>query len=162
MNAALILDLPDLAATMTFGRRLGQKLHPGAVVALVGILGAGKTHLTRAIAEGLGISDSRVVSSPTFVLVQEYAARLPIYHFDAYRLNSVTEFEKLGVEEYFNGHGICIIEWADLVAEALPPHHLQIELTPIGGTRRAVITAKGDQHEAIINSILGRRLHDAG
>ena len=83
---------PDLTATQAFGRRLGQRLWPGAVIALIGELGAGKTQLTRAIAEGLGIADSRVVTSPTFVLVQEYKARLPIYHFDAYRLKTEAEF----------------------------------------------------------------------
>src|SRR5437016_12702945 len=83
----LLLDIADLAGTITFGRRLGASLFAGAVVALIGPLGAGKTQLVRAIAEGLEIADSRVVSSPTFVLIQEYQARLPIYHFDAYRLS---------------------------------------------------------------------------
>ena len=83
-----VIDLPNLAATQAFGRQLGQRLWPGSVVALIGELGAGKTQLARAIAEGLDIADSRVVTSPTFVLVQEYVARLPIYHFDAYRLNT--------------------------------------------------------------------------
>ena len=154
MNAALILDLPDLAATMTFGRRLGQKLHPGAVVALVGILGAGKTHLTRAIAEGLGISDSRVVSSPTFVLVQEYTARLPIYHFDAYRLNTEAEFADLGAHEYFEGDGVCLIEWADRVPASLPAEHLRITLTITGKTsRRAVVEGRGERYENLVEEL---------
>src|SRR5215510_12331888 len=96
-------EVPDLAATEQFGRRLGQLLFPGAVVALVGPLGAGKTHLTRAVAEGLGIADSRVVSSPTFVLIQEYQARLPICHFDAYRLRGEGDFFDLGAYEYLEG-----------------------------------------------------------
>src|SRR5271167_1039109 len=102
-----IVDLTDLAATEAFGRRLGALLFPGAVVALVGPLGAGKTHLVRAIAEGLAIADSRAVSSPTFVLIQEYDARLPIYHFDAYRLRGPAEFVDLGVHEYFAAGGVC-------------------------------------------------------
>src|SRR5262245_21672467 len=81
MSAATSLDSPDLAGQAAFGRRLAELLFPGCVIALIGQLGAGKTHLVRAIAEGLGIADSRVVSSPTFVLIQEYTARLPIYHF---------------------------------------------------------------------------------
>ncbi len=88
----MTVDLPDLAATEALGRRLAALLFPGAVVALVGPLGAGKTHLVRAIAEGLGISNSRVVTSPTFVLIQEYLARLPIYHFDVYRLRARPSF----------------------------------------------------------------------
>src|SRR4051812_34934083 len=93
-----VIDLPDLDATVALGRRLGALLFPGAVVALVGELGAGKTHLARAIAEGLGIPDSRAVTSPTFVLMQEYPARLTIYHFDAYRLAGTADFDALGVE----------------------------------------------------------------
>src|SRR5207302_6301782 len=108
-----VIDLPDLAATEAFGRRLATLLFPGAVVALVGQLGAGKTHLVRAVAQGLGVADSRVVTSPTFVLIQEYAARLPIYHFDAYRLRGDAEFAELGVNEYFAADGVCLIEWAD-------------------------------------------------
>src|SRR4051794_37054870 len=81
-TVSLTIDLPDLDATLALGQRLGTLLFPGAVVALVGQLGAGKTHLARGIAEGLGIPDSRAVTSPTFVLMQEYPARLTIYHFD--------------------------------------------------------------------------------
>src|SRR2546423_5956216 len=106
MPETVILELNDIAATESFGRRLGALLFPGAVVALVGPLGAGKTQLVRAIAEGLGIRDSRVVSSPTFVLIQEYVARLPVYHFDAYRLRGDVDFTELGVHEYFEGKGV--------------------------------------------------------
>ena len=109
------IDIPDLAATEAFGRRLGELLFPGAVVALVGQLGAGKTHLTRAVAEGLGVKNPAAVNSPTFVLIQEYPARLPIYHFDAYRLSGPREFAELGVDEYFRGDGVCLVEWADKV-----------------------------------------------
>src|SRR6059058_1645721 len=106
MSNLLQLDLPTPAATAAFGRRLADLLFPGAVVALIGPLGAGKTHLVRAIAEGLGIADSRAVTSPTFVLIQEYTARLPIYHFDAYRLRTAAEFADLGVHEYLEGDGV--------------------------------------------------------
>src|SRR5215471_3766694 len=112
MPLTATFDVPDLAGTIELGRRLGELLFPGAVVALVGPLGAGKTHLVRAVAEGLGIADSRAVSSPTFVLIQEYRARLPIYHFDAYRLRSQAEFFDLGVHEYFEGDGVSLVEWA--------------------------------------------------
>jgi len=127
---------PDLAATERFGHRLGELLFPGAVVALIGPLGAGKTQLVRFIAEGLQIPNSRVVSSPTFVLIQEYAARLPIYHFDAYRLNSAEEFADLGAGEYFAGQGVCLVEWADKVETCLPEEYLRIVIDVTGAASR--------------------------
>src|SRR5437588_10296864 len=103
MPESVTIELRDLSATEAFGRRLAGLLFPGAVVGLVGPLGAGKTHLVRAVAEGLGIADPGAVSSPTFVLIQEYDARLPVYHFDAYRLHGEAEFFDLGAHEYFAG-----------------------------------------------------------
>ncbi len=154
MPASLTVNLPDLAATESFGRRLGRLLFPGAVIALFGPLGAGKTHLVRAIAEGLDIADSRAVSSPTFVLIQEYRARLPIYHFDAYRLHGEAEFFDLGVHEYLEGEGVCLIEWADRVAGCLPAEHLRVELTVTGETsRHARATAVGKRYESLLQDL---------
>jgi tRNA threonylcarbamoyladenosine biosynthesis protein TsaE len=151
------LDLADLAATMRFGRALGRNLFPGAVVAMIGPLGAGKTHLVRAVAEGLGIADSRVVTSPTFVLIQEYPARLPIYHFDAYRLTSEAEFADLGVHEYFEGAGVCLIEWADRVPGCLPAEHLSIAFTVTGDiSRRLEIVPRGQDYEALLKGLSAR------
>ena len=145
------IDIPDLAATEAFGRRLGALLFPGGVVALVGQLGAGKTHLTRAVAEGLGVRNPAAVNSPTFVLIQEYPARLPIYHFDAYRLSGPREFAELGVEEYFRGDGVCLVEWADKVEPTLPPEHLRIDIAILNESRRRfTLTATGDRYERLI------------
>src|SRR6266403_4305588 len=113
MDNGVEIIVSDLAGTEALGRRLGGVLFGGAVVALIGPLGAGKTHLVKAIAEGLGIANPAVVNSPTFVLIQEYEARLPIYHFDAYRLRAEAEFADLGAHEYLQGSGVCLIEWAD-------------------------------------------------
>ena len=129
-------DLRDLDSTIAFGHVLGQKLQPNDVVALIGPLGAGKTHLVRAIAEGLGIPDSRAVSSPTFTLIHEYKGRLPIFHFDVYRLKSPAEFLDLGVAEFFEAGGVCLIEWADRVAEYLPVNRITISLEITGETSR--------------------------
>ena len=149
-----LIDLPDLNATTAFGRRLGELLLPGSIVALIGPLGAGKTYLVRAIAEGLGIADSRAVSSPTFVLIQEYAARLPIYHFDAYRLRSEAEFHELGVQEYFAGDGVCLVEWADRVPGSLPAEHLKIELKVTGETsREALLTTSSQSYKEIVDQL---------
>jgi tRNA threonylcarbamoyladenosine biosynthesis protein TsaE len=150
----MTLDLPDLEATEAFGRRLGRLLFPGAVVALVGPLGAGKTHLARAVAEGLDVADRRSVTSPTFVLVQEYAARLPIYHFDAYRLRGGGEFADLGAHEYLEGDGVCLVEWADRVGGCLPADHLRLTLEVVGPTsRRLHAEATGPRHEALLQLV---------
>lgn len=119
----------SLADTQRVGRALGEVAEPGLVVGLVGQLGAGKTAFTRAVAEGLRISNPRLVTSPTFVLIQEYPARLPIYHFDAYRLPNSAQFADLGVDEYFEGDGICLVEWADMVEDVLPTDRLEVRFT---------------------------------
>ncbi|HVL15887.1 MAG TPA: tRNA (adenosine(37)-N6)-threonylcarbamoyltransferase complex ATPase subunit type 1 TsaE [Gemmata sp.] len=150
------IDIPDLAATEAFGRRLGELLFPGAVVALVGQLGAGKTHLTRAVAEGLGVKNPAAVNSPTFVLIQEYPARLPIYHFDAYRLSGEREFAELGVDEYFRGDGVCLVEWADKVAATLPADHLRIDIAIVDANRRRfTLTASGERYETLLRGLTG-------
>ena len=154
MSAVRTIDLPDLAATEAFGRRLGGLLFRGAVVALVGPLGAGKTHLARAVAAGLGVPDTRVVTSPTFVLIQEYAGRLPVYHFDAYRLRGEGDFSDLGVHEYFEGDGVCLVEWADRAAGVLPAERLRVELAVVGETaRRATVEAVGGRYEALVRAL---------
>lgn len=151
MPATLTLDVADLAGTEALGRRLGERLFPGAVVALVGQLGAGKTHLTRAIAEGLGVQNPLAVNSPTFVLIQEYPGLVPVYHFDTYRLTGPREFAELGVEEYFTGDGVCVVEWADKVTEVLPKDHLRIEIDHTSETgRHFTLTALGERYEAIV------------
>jgi tRNA threonylcarbamoyladenosine biosynthesis protein TsaE len=148
-------DLPNPDATRDFGHRLGRLLFPGAIIALVGQLGAGKTYLSRAIAEGLNIPDSRVVTSPTFVLVQEYeAGRLPIYHFDAYRLCGEAEFAELAPEDYFEGRGVSLVEWADRVPSCLPRDHLLVSLVAIGATsRRLSLEATGPNHIPLLAAV---------
>ncbi len=102
-----------------FGKRLGKTLESGDVLALVGELGTGKTTLTKAIAAGLDISET--VTSPTFTIVKEYnSGRLPLFHFDVCRLENGGELIEIGGEEYFDAGGICVIEWADKIAEILP------------------------------------------
>jgi tRNA threonylcarbamoyladenosine biosynthesis protein TsaE len=150
------LTVDDAEGTRTLGRRLGGRLFAGAVVALIGELGAGKTFLVKAIAEGLGIANSAVVSSPTFVLIQEYDARLPIYHFDAYRLATEAEFADLGAHEYFGGAGVSLVEWADKVPTCLPAERLEIRIRTIGETsRRIELTAIGARYEELVANLAG-------
>lgn len=145
------ISISDLTATESFGRALGALLFPGAVIALVGQMGAGKTHLTRAIAGGLEVRNPAAVNSPTFVLIQEYPARLPIYHFDTYRLSGVREFAELGAAEYLLGDGVCVIEWADKVETALPNDHLRIEIEIVSADERAFhLSASGERHRELL------------
>lgn len=115
------------ADTRTLGLEIAAKAEPGDVVALVGDLGTGKTALTRYIAEGLGIDST--ISSPTFTIVKEYkSGRLPLYHFDVYRLADSEEFYDIGGEDYLYGDGICVIEWADIIQDALPEKTITIHI----------------------------------
>lgn len=121
--------------TEALGRSLGRALAQGGLVALIGPLGAGKTRLVQSIAAALG-ADRWAVNSPTFVLIQEYAAQLPIFHCDTYRLRSIDEFLALGVDEMFQTAGICLIEWADRVTQVLPADRLEVEIEVAGATAR--------------------------
>lgn len=113
--------------TRALGHLIADALEPGDVVALIGDLGTGKTALTRYIAEGLGIRSG--ISSPTFTIVKEYRdGRLPLYHFDVYRLGSGEELLDIGAEEMLDGDGACVIEWADIVADVLPEEALAVRL----------------------------------
>ena len=156
MAQTVHFDAVDEAATAELGRRLATVLFPGAVIGLIGQLGAGKTCLVRSIAEGLDIADPRAVSSPTFVLIQEYNARLPIYHFDAYRLHSDAEFFDLGAHEYFQGQGVCLVEWADRVTGCLPAERLVVHIQVTGPSSRSfVIEAFGERCHKLITEFQG-------
>lgn len=145
--------------TQRLGAALAAALPAGSVVALVGPLGAGKTRLVQAVAEAVGFP-RQSVTSPTFVLVNEYVGgRLPIFHFDTYRLKDDDEFLALGPEEYFDGQGLSFVEWADRVADLLPRERLEITLKVADETTRT-ITIRGtsarlekiaDQIEATFN-----------
>lgn len=134
--------------TARLGAALAEVLPPGTTVALIGTLGAGKTRLVQAVAAALGVPPGSV-TSPTFVLVNEYTGgRLPIYHFDTYRLNDDDEFLELGPDEYFESKGITFVEWADRVAYMLPTERLEIKLEVIDEFQRR-ITINGTTEQTI-------------
>jgi tRNA threonylcarbamoyladenosine biosynthesis protein TsaE len=127
----------DAGETRALGERLGRRLGPGDVVALYGGLGSGKTTLAQGICRGLGVR--AVVNSPTFTIVNEYCGRCPVYHLDCYRLEGVEDLIGLGYEEYFYGDGVCLIEWAEKAAEALPPVRFDVRLEQAGVGRREIV-----------------------
>jgi tRNA threonylcarbamoyladenosine biosynthesis protein TsaE len=133
----LTVDLVSEDETARLGGIIAEMVAPGVAIGLVGPLGAGKTRLVRAVAESLGV-DPAAISSPTFVLIHEYEGRFPIYHFDAYRLPSPQAFEDLGVSDYWGGHGVCLVEWADRVRGLLPDDCWMITLEPAGPMARVV------------------------
>jgi tRNA threonylcarbamoyladenosine biosynthesis protein TsaE len=124
--------------TIKIGERLAKRLKRGDVVALIGSLGAGKTVLAKGIASGLGVKDARYVNSPSFVIIKEYRGRLPLYHFDLYRLDAPSVLDSLGYDEYFYGDGVTVVEWADKIAKLLPKRHIEVRLEITGGNNRKV------------------------
>lgn len=144
-HPALRIELADPAATRRFGQRLGELAAAGDVITLTGDLGAGKTTLTQAIGEGLAVPADHYITSPTFSLLHEYPGRLPLFHMDFYRLHNEEELLELGLEEYLEGEGLCVIEWPDRLGTLLPTKRLHLELALTGPTsRQALLTPFGD------------------
>ena len=127
---------PSPEETQTVGARLGARLGPGAVVACTGELGAGKTCFLQGLARGLGVTAD--VTSPTFVLVNQYRGRLPVYHLDAYRTGSLTELVDLGLEEMLHGDGVTVIEWADKLLPLLPSRTIHVSIHGLGDEPREI------------------------
>ena len=124
------------AGTMLEGEKLGRALASGAVVALYGELGAGKTAFTRGLALGLGIN--ACVSSPTFTIVNEYLGKIALYHFDMYRLESEVELFDIGWDEYLERDGVCVVEWSEKAPFAFPPDAVIVRLENIGNDMRRI------------------------
>jgi tRNA threonylcarbamoyladenosine biosynthesis protein TsaE len=135
--------------TQKLGARLGELACPGDVLLLVGKLGAGKTCLTQGIARGLGIKE--YAASPSFVVVRELQGRLPLYHMDFYRLDNLAEIADLGLDDYFYGQGVSVVEWAEKGLSLLPPEHLLIEMSYISDTgRRLELKPTGQRYRELV------------
>ena len=151
--APLIFQAENLEGTEALGQALATELPAGAVVALSGTLGAGKTRLVQAVAAASGV-ERRDVTSPTFVLVNEYRGRRPIYHFDAYRIKDDDEFLQLGPEEYFERQGLTFVEWADRVASQLPAEHVAIHCEATGeSVREFTLRATCEPLEGVLRAV---------
>ncbi len=124
--------------TISIGERLARKLKAGDCVALIGNLGSGKTVMTKGIAKGLGVKKTRYVNSPTFVIIKEYKGRIPLYHFDLYRLNTTGILDVESYEEYFYGDGVTVIEWADKIRGILPKRYIEAKISVTGDSSRKI------------------------
>jgi tRNA threonylcarbamoyladenosine biosynthesis protein TsaE len=141
----------SMEETMEFAAKLAEKLQEKDVITLEGDLGAGKTTFTKGLAKGLGIH--RNVNSPTFTIIKEYKGRLPLYHMDVYRLEDT--FEDLGFDEYFEGDGITVVEWAHLIKEQLPPELLNIRIYHHGESERKIVLEPiGKRYEQLCKEIM--------
>ena len=119
MEIKRTINIKNEEETKEFGLKIGQEAVPGQVIGLIGDLGTGKTTLTKYIARGLGVEEN--ISSPTFMIVREYhGGRMPLYHFDVYRIGDPEELFDIGADEYFDGDGLCVVEWANMVMPQLP------------------------------------------
>ncbi|MEK6530338.1 MAG: tRNA (adenosine(37)-N6)-threonylcarbamoyltransferase complex ATPase subunit type 1 TsaE [candidate division NC10 bacterium] len=123
--------------TRQIGEALSKRLKPGDVVATIGELGAGKTCFLQGVVRGLGVTET--ATSPTFVLINQYRGRLPVYHLDAYRTESLTELLDLGLEEFFYGDGVTVVEWADKLLPLLPAHAIVVTISGLGDEPREIL-----------------------
>ena len=124
----MVMESYSAEETFRLGEMTGAKLKPGTVICLDGDLGAGKTVFVKGVAKGLGVTDT--VCSPTFTILQEYRdGRMPLYHFDVYRIEDPEEMYEIGFDDYLYGEGVCLIEWAKNVAELIPEGALKITIT---------------------------------
>lgn len=140
--------------TIAFAKKLTEGLKPGMTILLKGDLGAGKTTFTKGIGEGLGIQ--RIIKSPTYTIVREYQeGKYPLYHVDLYRLTE-SEVPELGLDEYFEGEGITVVEWPSIAPLDLPEEHLEIKLAPDNEApekRTITVHARGKEYEAVLEKL---------
>ncbi len=158
LRLTCVTNGPD--ETMDLGRRLGRLLAAGDVVALVGDLGAGKTCLTRGIAQGLEVPASSCVRSPSFTILNIHTGKHDLYHLDLYRIRTSAELEDLGYREFFYGEGVTVIEWADKIKDLLPADHFRVSLEIRDeSTRTITVEGKGSvagRQRIALRSVLAR------
>jgi len=144
--------------TLKLGKLIAKNLHKGDILCLFGELGCGKTVLTKGIAQGLGIKSSKIIS-PSFVLIREHLkGRLPLYHFDLYRLKDAHDILALGYEEYLFDDGVTVVEWADRLKYLIPKELLKISLKVTGEKKRSIeISASGQQYEEMVHKLKIKR-----
>lgn len=151
MRVQIVSSSPE--QTQAIGRVLGSRARPGDVVLLVGELGAGKTCLAQGILWGLGVDE--FARSPTFVMINEYTGRLPLYHIDLYRLDAGAETAELGLDEYLSGDGVCVVEWPERSRDPYPAEHVEIKLEHVDeNTRNLTLSSTAQRFEDTFQAAL--------
>jgi tRNA threonylcarbamoyladenosine biosynthesis protein TsaE len=154
MRSQIVLSSDNPERTFQWGTVLGRLLNRGDIVALVGELGAGKTTLTQGIVRGLGVAKDHYIGSPTFTLINEYEGRVPVYHLDFYRIEFPSEMVNLGLEEYLDGDGVAIIEWADKIEALLPEEHMMVRMAYVDYSVRTLdIMGRGAHYDGLVESL---------
>jgi len=139
--------------TMRIGKKLARHLNPKDIICLIGDLGSGKTTLVKGIAEGLNINQKKI-TSPTFVLLNIYKGKIPLYHFDLYRLEGEVSMRSVGFEEFLYDEGVSVIEWADRLGGLMPKEYLQVQLKHLNGDKRSItLKPKGKKYGQYIKNI---------
>ncbi|GGD22782.1 tRNA (adenosine(37)-N6)-threonylcarbamoyltransferase complex ATPase subunit type 1 TsaE [Pontibacillus salipaludis] len=151
MNESYTIHTRSAEETKEVAERLGALLEPNDLLTLEGDLGTGKTTFTKGMGSGLGIT--RTISSPTFTIVKEYEGRMPLYHLDVYRLEDSDE--DIGFDEYFEGEGVCVVEWAQYIEDYLPKERLDIHLFYNGEDHRTIqLTPRGERYERLCKELV--------
>jgi len=143
------------ATTFSFGKRLGERLKAGSIIALIGELGCGKTLFTKGICVGLGVPE-RYVNSPTFIFVNEYRGRLPVFHIDLYRLDTITEEFEIGILDYLAkaNIGVIVVEWAEKILSLLPDNYLQVHFQVLSARRRQLeLVGFGERFASLLREL---------
>jgi len=154
MELELVTASPE--ETRELGRRLGELANAGDVFLMTGDLGSGKTCLTQGIARGLGVQETAL--SPTFVIMREMRGRLRLYHVDLYRLDRLEETQDLGLDDYFYGEGVSVVEWAEKAMGLMPPETMLVEIEYVSDTeRRLRLKPKGNRYEQIVKQLENER-----
>jgi tRNA threonylcarbamoyladenosine biosynthesis protein TsaE len=154
----VLSDSPD--ATETLAGRLSQLLLPGDFISLHGELGAGKTKFASGVAKGLGVDPSKPITSPTYTLLNIYEGRIPLYHFDLYRLSGDDDAVALGFSEYFYGNGICLVEWSERLHDELPQSRLEIRLSYVDDDSRDIeLISTSPRYDRLLEQLLAGDNH---
>lgn len=153
MNYSITIKTASVKETIAIGKTLGKLMSPGDVIYLTGELGAGKTCFVKGIAEGLGIR-GKDITSPTFIIINEYKGKIPLYHIDLYRIGVIDDLRDIGMEELVYGKGVTAIEWAERIKDVLPDERLDVTLKWVDDNTRTIeMNAFGRHHKEILKKL---------